>query len=269
MSYESTLDEGARDTNSFYRRTLHVLSDASVPFLVGGSHAFLQYTGIVRSTKDFDLFVLRDDLDRALASLRDAGYRTEVTFPHWLAKAHQGNDHVDLVFASGNGICVIDDGWFEHAVEADVLGMPVRIAPPEELLWQKAFVMERERFDGADITHLLRVAAERLDWPRILERFGANWPLLYSYIVYFSFVYPSERHRIPRDVLTGLTKRYEEYIDTARGDEEPICQGTLTSRGQYMIDIGQYGYRDARVQPLGNMTPEDVVYWTWAIDHVK
>ena len=50
MAYQSTLDDPVRDTNAFYRRTLHVLSDAHVPFLVGGSHAYLQYTGIVFSS---------------------------------------------------------------------------------------------------------------------------------------------------------------------------------------------------------------------------
>src|SRR3954468_4390476 len=100
MAYQSTLDHPSKDTNAFYRRTLHVLSDARVPFLVGGSHALLTYTGIVRDTKDFDLFVQKNNLDAALDALRQGGYHTEVTFPHWLAKAKQGNDAVDLVFAS-------------------------------------------------------------------------------------------------------------------------------------------------------------------------
>src|SRR3954470_8746923 len=94
MAYQSTLDAPDRDTNAFYRRTLHVLSDARVPFLVGGSHAILNYTGIVRETKDFDLFVRRADVDKALEALGLAGYWTQITFPHWLAKARQGNDHV-------------------------------------------------------------------------------------------------------------------------------------------------------------------------------
>ena len=59
MAYQSTFDDPGKDTNAFYRRTLHVLSDARVPFLVGGSHAILHYTGIIRETKDFDLFVRR------------------------------------------------------------------------------------------------------------------------------------------------------------------------------------------------------------------
>ena len=40
------------------------------------------------------------------------------------------------------------------------------------------------------------------------------------------------------------------------------------SRAQYLLDIGRYGYADARLVPHGNMSPEDAVYWTWAIDNV-
>ena len=143
-----------------------MLSDAGVPFLVGGSHAFLEYTGIVRTTKDFDLFLRKADMERAMEALRAAGYRAELTFPHWLGKAWQHDDFVDLVFSSGNGLAVVDDGWFDHAVETQVLGMPVKIVPCEEFVWQKSFVMERERFDGADIMHVLRARGAQLDWAR-------------------------------------------------------------------------------------------------------
>ena len=267
MAYQSTVEEIARDTNSFYRRTLHVLNEARVPFLVGGSHAFLHYTGIVRDTKDFDLFVRREDCDRALEVLADAGYRTDMTFPHWLAKALQGNDIVDLVFSSGNGICRVDDSWFGHAVEAEVLGMPVKIAPVEELLWQKSFVMERERYDGADVVHLLRSCSERLDWNRLLQRFAQNWELLLAHLLFFGFVYPSERHRLPRDVLNDLLTRAKQQLDAPPSDDR-ACRGTLVSRAQFLLDIGLYGYEDARLVPRGHMTPEDAIYWTWAIEHV-
>jgi len=269
MAYQSTHEDPGRDTNTFYRRTLHVLSDAHIPFLVGGSHAYLQYTGIVRDTKDFDLFVQRADVDRALEALRDAGYRTEITFPHWLAKAWQHGDHVDLVFSSGNGICRVDDDWFSHAIEADVLGMPVKIAPIEEFLWQKAFVMERERFDGADVMHLIRHRADSIDWDRLLARFDRNWPLLLTYVTFFTFVYPTERHRIPAAVFEDLIARLRASLETPRNGDERVCQGTLVSRAQYMVDIGQYGFLDARLAPRGNMSPEDAIFWTWAIENVN
>jgi hypothetical protein len=267
MAYQSTFEAPGKDTNAFYRRTLHVLSDARVPFLVGGSHALLNYTGIVRQTKDFDLFIKHDDLDAGLDALREAGYHTEITFPHWLAKAKQGNDVVDLVFSSGNGVCKVDDMWFTNALEADVLGMPVKIAPVEELLWQKAFVMERERYDGADVAHVIRSCAETLDWDRLMLRFEAHWQLLLSYLVLFGFIYPSERHRIPNRVMTELTTRLQQESEAPPSDNR-VCRGTLTSRAQYLLDIGRYGYQDARLVPLGNMTPEDAVYWTWAIEHI-
>ncbi len=267
MATQSTFDDPGRDTNAFYRRTLHVLSDARVPFLVGGSHALLNYTGIVRETKDFDLFVQRADVGGALTALSDAGYHTEITFPHWLAKAKQGNDAVDLVFSSGNGVCAVDDEWFKFATEADVLGMPVKIAPVEELLWQKAFVMERERYDGADVAHIIRSCAETLDWDRLVRRFEPQWQLLLSYLVLFGFIYPSERHRIPDGVMAALTTRLQQELSSPPGDDK-VCRGTLTSRGQYLIDVGLYGYADARLVPRGNMTAEDAVYWTWAIEHI-
>ena len=264
---QSTLDESAQDTNAFYRRTLHVLSDASVPFLVGGSHAFLEYTGIVRPTKDFDLFLREADMERAMDALNAAGYRTELTFPHWLGKAWQHGDFVDLVFNSGNGMCTVDDDWFAHAVETQVLGMPVKIVPCEELLWQKAFVMERERFDGADIVHILRARGSILDWARLDRRFGAQWPLLYTYLVFFGFVYPGDAALLPAALMDDLASR--QAASRAAPPADKVCQGTLVSRAQYLIDIGQYGYADARLAPRGGMSAEDAIFWTWAIDHVK
>jgi hypothetical protein len=174
---------------------------------------------------------------------------------------------VDLVFSSGNGICRVDDLWFEFALEADVLGMPVKIAPVEELLWQKAFVMERERYDGADVAHILRACAESLNWDRVLQRFEPYWQLLMSYLVLFSFIYPSERHRIPGKVMNDLVGRLQTDLSSPPSTDR-VCRGTLMSRAQYLIDIGRYGYEDARLVPRGNMTPEDAVYWTWAIENI-
>lgn len=267
MAYQLTFDDPGRDTNTFYRRTLHVLSDARVPFLVGGSHAILHYTGIIRETKDFDLFVRREDGERALEALTLAGYWTQTTFPHWLAKARQGEDHVDIVWSSGNGLCPVDDGWFEHAVEAEALGMPVKIAPVEELVWQKAYVMERERYDGADIMHILRACAETLDWARLMRRFEAQWHVLLLNLVLFVYIYPSERHRIPPNVVGELLARLQGELDSPPSDDR-VCRGTLLSRAQYLLDIGQYGYQDARLAPRGTMSAEECIYWTWAIENV-
>src|SRR4051794_34884992 len=76
---------------AFYRRAMEALDAARVPFLVGGAFALERYTGITRYTKDFDVFVRPRNTTLALATLEEAGYRTELTFPHWLGKAYCGD----------------------------------------------------------------------------------------------------------------------------------------------------------------------------------
>ena len=125
--------------------------------------------------------------------------------------------------------------------------MPVKIAPVEELLWQKAFVMERERYDGADVAHILRSCAETLDWDRVVRRFGQHWQLLLSYLVLFGFIYPSERHRIPERVVERAHGAAAAGDQRRRRASDRVCRGTLTSRAQYLLDIGRYGYADARL----------------------
>ena len=94
----SVFDELEPCTSRFYVNALTVLREARVPYLLGGAYAFAHYTGIVRHTKDLDLFVRREDAVRALDMLAHAGYRTEMTFAHWLGKAFSGDDFVDVIF---------------------------------------------------------------------------------------------------------------------------------------------------------------------------
>src|SRR5437868_8394827 len=111
-------DEVAPDTADFYRSALQALTDAGVPFLVGGAFAHACFTGIRRCTKDLDLFIRRADYERAAALLQAQGWRTEMTYPHWLAKVWCGEDFIDLIFNSGNGVTPVDDRWFRDNAQA-------------------------------------------------------------------------------------------------------------------------------------------------------
>jgi hypothetical protein len=253
------------ETHDFYCRTLETLTDAGLPFLVGGAFAFRHHTGIVRDTKDLDVFIRRSDCKLALRALRAAGYHTDLTFPHWLAKAFSGDHFVDLIFRSGNGLAEVDDSWFDRAIDGEVLGIRCKLCAAEEIIWTKALIMERERYDGADVAHLLHAGAEQIDWPRLLALFGPYWRPLLSHLILFGFIYPAERTRIPADLMRDLLGRVQNELTSAPPDER-LCQGTLLSREQYLIDIEQWGYTDARLRPHGSMTPEDMAHWTAAID---
>jgi hypothetical protein len=221
--------------------------------------------GRSRRVKDMDIFVYRKDVKRIFEALGDAGFRSEMTFTHWLAKVFDGDLYLDVIFSSGNGLCEVDDLWFEHSVEGKVYGLPVRFCPPEEMLWSKAFIMERERYDGNDIAHLLLARGERLDWERLLFRFGTHWRVLLSHLILFGYIYPSERHRLPQTAISELLEWLERELHTPTVSDQP-CQGPLLSRIQYRIDVEEMGYKDARLPPEGKMTQRETADWTVAGD---
>jgi hypothetical protein len=264
---KSNLEEPARLESSaltFYGDVLDLLARHESPILVGGAFALHHYTGIKRDTKDLDIFIRRKDCKPLLELFAREGYRTELTFPHWLGKVYADDNIMDLIFSSGNALVDVDDEWFDHAVEGVVLDRFVRLCPPEEIIWSKSFVMERERFDGADINHLLLACATNLDWSRLLRRFGSHWRLLLCHLVLFGYVYPAAAAAVPDEVMSDLLDR----LRRERGGTpttSPLCQGSLLSRSQYLIDVSEWGYRDARLAPHGRMTQEDLAIWTAAI----
>jgi hypothetical protein len=261
----ATVQTPSRHASEFYKRVIQIMQNAGVDFLVGGAFAFVRYTGIGRDTKDLDLFIRRSDWDTVTKLLAEEGIVTELSFPHWLGKAFGGREReffVDLIFSGGNGVAEVDDEWFAHAIPDESLGFPVRLMPVEEMIWSKAFLMERERFDGADVLHLIRARQDDIDWPRLLSRFGEHWRVLLSHLVLFPYVYPNEP--APQAVI-------DELLDRARHEpkgDQPIrlCRGPLLSRAQYLVDVERWNYVDARQVPLGTMTPEEIDVWTKAID---
>jgi hypothetical protein len=226
-------------------RAVGLLLDAGVPFVVGGAYAYATYTGIYRDTKDLDLFPRKRDAGKALEVLELDGWRTERTDEVWLYKAFKGEYFVDFIFSSGNGVAVVDDEWFEHAKVATVFGHRCLVAPAEEIIWSKSFVNERERYDGADVNHLILKAGRTMDWDRVLRRFDRYWEVLFSHLMMFRFAYPSERDIVPDWLMAELLSRTLETVKEGNW-EDNYCRGNLISRVNYHVDIHHWGFRDGR-----------------------
>ena len=264
----ATVQTPSVHASDFYKRVILVFQGKDIDFLVGGAFAFVHYTGIGRDTKDLDLFIRRSDWDRVTAALAEEGITTELAFPHWLGKAYGGRQReffVDLIFSGGNGVAEVDDEWFRNAPRDESLGFPVRLMPIEEMIWSKAFLMERERFDGADVLHLIRARQNEINWPRLLSRFGEHWRVLLAHLVLFPYVYPNEP--APQRVIDELLDRAKN--EPKASSEIRLCRGPLLSRAQYLVDVERWNYVDAREVPLGTMTPEEIDIWTKAIEPNK
>jgi len=263
MEKDSPSKSAASAQHAFYRDVLNLINDSQIPYLVGGGYALDHYTGIARDSKDLDLVLEPAHAEAILKLFSVHGYRTELSFPHWLGKIFGGNDVVDIIFSSGNGLCRVDNDWFEHAVPGEILGVMVKLCPAEELIWTKGFIMERERYDGADIAHLVRARGAQLDWPRLLRRFDSHWQVLLGHLIFFDFIYPAEKRLVPCWVINDLLQRMQnQSVD--RAPRSRLCRGTLLSRSQYRVDVETWGYGDARQQPTGSMTREEAMNWTKA-----
>src|SRR5689334_6311106 len=140
---------------SLFREVIELLEQKHVPFVISGAFALHEHTGIWRDTKDLDLFLPPQEVARALEILARDGFETEVLDAVWLAKAKRDGFFVDLITGMSNGVVRVDYSWIRHASRSEVFGMSVRVLAPEELIASKVFVTRRERFDGADICHVI------------------------------------------------------------------------------------------------------------------
>jgi hypothetical protein len=234
------------EVGRFYRNALASLQEAGLRFLVCGGYAFEFYTRIARRTKDIDIFVLEEDVPAILDNLAGCGYRIDISEPAWLAKAHCGEDFIDIIYNSGNSLCPVDESWFEHAIEGELLDLTVMIAPVEEIIWQKCFIMVRHRYDGADVAHFIHALGHRLDWRRLLDRFGDHWRVLLSHLVLFEYIYPGTRSVIPswaKEELSWLAQN--EWRSEMNGSAD-LCRGVFLSPLDFQADIAEFGYRDPR-----------------------
>jgi len=247
-------DQPPTATRDFYLHSIDLLNQAHVPYVVGGGYAMAHYTGIIRHTKDLDVFVRPDHRDRALKVFADAGYRTEITWPHFLAKALHGDAFVDVIYNSGNGLCPVDDDWFTRAEMGKMLGQNAPMCPPEEMIWSKAFVQDRDRYDGADVAHIILARGDKLDWHRVIKRFRNHERVLLAHLILFGYSYPSLRDKAPGWVMEELLVKVRAELPV----QDPICMGTNLAIRQYLTDVSEWGFEDARLQPRGPLTADEI-----------
>src|SRR5918993_4089501 len=171
-------EEQRREAHAFYKEALQLLHQSGSQFMLGGAFAMFEHTGIYRDTKDLDVFCKPSEYPKILKFFADQGFETQLTDVRWLAKIFKGEYFIDIIFDTVNNICTVDDSWYEHAVEGEFAGVKVKFLPPEELIWCKIYVQNRERYDGADVNHIIVKYGQHLDWNRIWTRLEQHWHLL-------------------------------------------------------------------------------------------
>ncbi len=222
-----------------FREVLTALEEKHVPYAVSGAFALRQHTGICRFTKDLDLFMTACTGLEVLPYLEQRGFECEIRDPVWLAKAHKGEFFVDLITGMSTGVLVVEDSWIQRASPAVVHGVETRVLAPEELVASKIFVTRRERFDGADIAHVIFGTYPSFDWNRELQLVGEHWEMLLWSLLLFRYVYPAHTHYVPAAIWRELVQRLES--DIARPDPKAKFRGSLVDDNMFAIDVNEWG----------------------------
>ena len=244
------LPDGASPTSSrphrlpkkqleLFRDVLTLLEKRNIPLAVSGTYALQMHTGICRATKDLDIFLRAEEASVALACLVKHGFECEVRDPVWLAKVYRDRYFVDLITGMSNAVITVDASWIKHSRPANVLGIDTRLLAPEELLVSKLFVTRRERFDGADIAHIIYATRGELDWGRILQQVGEHWEILLWALLLFRYVYPSESNFVPVRLWQDLIGRLSDAV--LHPDPKQTFRGSLIDDRMFAIDLKEWG----------------------------
>ncbi|MHA6769852.1 nucleotidyltransferase family protein [Sphingobium ummariense] len=227
----------------FYTDSLRHLVESRIPFMLSGTYALGCHTGIVRPTKDLDVFCKAGDAPRILAYFRQLGHEVEFEDERWIGKVWKGDNFFDVIYNISSASLPVTEEWFREADHAEVYGTTVRITPPTEFILSKLFIQDRYRYDGADVAHMILKQHERIGWQRLLDAMELHWELLLIHLLNFRFIYPTERHCIPlwlfEELLGRLQTRSELPVPNVR-----VCRGRLLSPRDYLVDITEWGFAD-------------------------
>jgi hypothetical protein len=170
---------------SVLAETVAVLEGARLPhLLIGGLASSL--LGRPRCSTDIDLFLRPEHAAAALVTLEAKGFRTERTNPNWLFKAFRRDVLIDLLFQA-SGTMYVDDEMLRRARLLRYRDVPVRVAPPEDLVVMKAIAHDEDtprHWSDA----LALVSAGRLDWDYLLARARFGPRRVFSLLLYASSI---------------------------------------------------------------------------------
>lgn len=227
----------------FYQESLALLKESGIPFLLSGTYALACFTGIRRPTKDLDVFCKPSDAPKILAYFKARGYGIEMEDERWIGKVWKDDHFFDVIFNISSASIPITEDWFEEVYEAQVYGTTVRITPPTDFILSKIFLQTRYRYDGADVAHTILRKHKDIDWRRLLSAMELYWEVLLIQVLNFRFIYPTERHIIPRWLFDELIERVKAQAELPASGVR-ICRGRLLSPRDFVIDISEWGFAD-------------------------
>jgi hypothetical protein len=191
-----------------YQEVLSRARAKGVRTVLGGGFAIATYTGHWRNTKDMDLYVLPAERDTIIQITREVGlqdmYPRSPYDRRWIYRSSCGDTIVDIIWAMANLRSQVDEGWLRDGGEFTMRGERVAVMPPEEMVWNKLYVMQYDRCDWTDVFNLFYSIGAELDWEYLIDRMGDDAPLLAGALSVYRWMCPGKSRAIPAAVWERL-----------------------------------------------------------------
>lgn len=235
-----------REKRAAYSSLLREASGRGIRFAVGGSLAVSSYSGLLRPIKDLDVYVTPGDKDCLVSLLSDQGfedYFDRVPYDRgWIYRAFAGDLIVDVIWQMANRRAYVDECWLTRGPIVEFENVPIRLLPVEEMVWNRLYVLQRDRCDWPDVFNLLDIAWDKIDWLYLKRRVQDDLPLLNGLLKVYTWLRPEAASRLPdwsRNASAesqtipearGLTKNRAALLDSrpwlvsvSKEEEPPTC----------------------------------------------
>jgi hypothetical protein len=124
--------------------------------------------------------------------------------PESIYRATNGDAIIEIIWAMQNQRAEVDDLWLERSEKISLDGLSIRVTSPEEIVWAKLYVINRQRCDWPDLLNLIFYCGHGMDWKHLLERLEEDTPLLAGSLSLLSWLAPAQLKEIPHWLLEEL-----------------------------------------------------------------
>jgi hypothetical protein len=193
---------------AIYQDVIRGAEARRIPFVLAGAFAVGAYTGTWRNTKDLDLAIVPADREAMIEVTSAAGladYYDQCPYDRgWIYRSHRDGTVVDIIWAMANRRACFDEQWLTRGPWFEFMDLKVRLMPAEELIWDKLYIVQRQRCDWPDVLNLLHHTADGLDWDHLLARLEDDRWLFAGLLSVYRWMCPGAAARIPERVWGAL-----------------------------------------------------------------
>ncbi|HSU33407.1 MAG TPA: hypothetical protein VLJ11_19420 [Bryobacteraceae bacterium] len=191
-----------------YRGVMNEALHRQIPFAIGGGMAAMAYAGQLRDTRDIDFYIQRQNRQAMIEVILDAGlldYYDRAPYDrNWIFRGIQDDLIVDVIWAMANQRAQVDPEWLNGPL-VSVDGLTFRLLRPEETLWTKLYVLQRDRCDWPDAINMLYSIGAELDWAYLFSRTAEDTPLMAALVRAFRWICPDRYEELPSAILERLS----------------------------------------------------------------